>query len=362
MADTVTNEYEPDVVSPPGETLLETLDAIEMSQSDLARRSGRPVKTINEIIKGKAAITADTALQPEKVLGIPATFWNNRERQYRESLARERERGALQEYVEWLKELPVTAMKRAGWTPDCKDKVEQVRQCLSFFGVASPEQWRQFWSQPQAAYRKSRTYQSDPGAVAAWLRKGELKAQQIECAPYDAGAFGEALHHVRALTVESPEVFQPSMVERCRLAGVAVVFVPELKGTRAFGATRWLTPRKALIQLSLRYRTDDHLWFTFFHESAHILKHGKKSVFLECGASPDHGKEEAEADGFAADLLIPLDDFEQIRYVYPYSKAEVRAFAQSIDIAPGIVVGRLQHEDLLPNTHLNGLKQRFVWA
>jgi addiction module HigA family antidote len=81
------NEYTPEEVSPPGETLVETLDAIGMRQSELARRAGRPLKTINEIVQGKAAITAETALHLECVLGVPASFWNNREAQYREALA-----------------------------------------------------------------------------------------------------------------------------------------------------------------------------------------------------------------------------------------------------------------------------------
>lgn len=82
------NEYNPDSISAPGETLLETLDAIGMSQTELAKRMGRPIKTINEIVQEKAAITAETALQLEQVLRIPASFWLRYEQLYRESLAR----------------------------------------------------------------------------------------------------------------------------------------------------------------------------------------------------------------------------------------------------------------------------------
>jgi addiction module HigA family antidote len=88
MTNVLQNEYQPDYVSPPGETLLETLETIGMSQAELARRMGRPAKTINEIIQGKAAITAETALQLEQVLHIPAVFWLKREQYYREWLAR----------------------------------------------------------------------------------------------------------------------------------------------------------------------------------------------------------------------------------------------------------------------------------
>jgi HTH-type transcriptional regulator/antitoxin HigA len=88
MANILQNEYHPDSVSPGEETLLETLETIGMPQAELAKRMGCPFKTINEIIHKKASITAETALQLEQVLHIPASFWLKREHQYRESLAR----------------------------------------------------------------------------------------------------------------------------------------------------------------------------------------------------------------------------------------------------------------------------------
>ena len=82
------NQFAPNYAVPPGSTLLETIESLTMSQAELVSRMGRPPKTINEIVKGKASITPETALQLEKVLGIPATYWNNAERNYREILAR----------------------------------------------------------------------------------------------------------------------------------------------------------------------------------------------------------------------------------------------------------------------------------
>lgn len=78
------NQYAPDLVSPPGDTLAETLAALGMTQAELAVRSGRPYNTVSEIINGKASITPETALQLERVLGVPARFWLKREQQYQE--------------------------------------------------------------------------------------------------------------------------------------------------------------------------------------------------------------------------------------------------------------------------------------
>ena len=92
MAERTKNEYRPSEVSPPGATLREILEERSISQAELAARTGRPKKSINEIIKGKAAITNQTALELELALGISAEFWNRREQHYREHLARQAER------------------------------------------------------------------------------------------------------------------------------------------------------------------------------------------------------------------------------------------------------------------------------
>ncbi len=356
------NQYFPDVVSPPGETLAELLEERGMTQAELAQRTGRPTKTINEIIQGKAAITPETALQLERVLGVPASFWNERERLYRESLARCAEQERLHAYIPWLNEIPVRAMIDNGWIEPYEHKWLQVEAVLRFFGVVSPNEWQNIWQRPDAAFRKSPAFTSKPGAVAAWLRKGELQAQHIVCAPYQEQAFRAALVDIRRLTVEPPELFLLRLTEQCAQCGVAVVFVPELPGTRVCGATRWLTPSKALIQLSLRYRTDDHLWFTFFHEAGHILFHGKRQVFLE-EDDAEQRQEENEANHFAADCLIPPKKLQHFLATHNYrSKAEIIAFAAELEIAPGIVVGRLQHDGYIPHRNCNDLKRRLEWG
>ena len=79
---------QPNYVVPPGETLRETLEAIGMAQAELAHLAGCSKKTINKIVIGNTVITADTALQFERVLGIPASLWNNLEKNYQEANAR----------------------------------------------------------------------------------------------------------------------------------------------------------------------------------------------------------------------------------------------------------------------------------
>jgi addiction module HigA family antidote len=91
----IENQYLPDTVSPPGETVAETLEELGMTQAELSMRMGRPQKTVSEIIHGKTAITPDTALQLERVLGVPAHFWLKREQHYQEWRSRQQDEAQL---------------------------------------------------------------------------------------------------------------------------------------------------------------------------------------------------------------------------------------------------------------------------
>jgi Zn-dependent peptidase ImmA (M78 family) len=114
-----------------------------------------------------------------------------------------------------------------------------------------------------------------------------------------------------------------------------------------------------MLLVNLRHKTDDQLWFSFFHEAGHILKHGKRDGFIEDG---NQNEKEDEASRFAADFLIPSAEYRRFtnRSVY-YSKAEIVEFSERLNIAPGIVVGRLQHDGKLPKQNCNDLKRTFKW-
>lgn len=360
MTDTVLDPYAPDYIVFPGEVLEEYLEAYSMTQTELAARTGLTKKTINGIIKGKSPITSETALKLERSLGRPAHFWNNLERQFQEDCSRLAEEKRLENHLDWLKKVPVDHLTKLGWIPRKKDRVSQLTEVLRFFGVASPEQWATVWREHQVAYRQTQRFKACTESVSAWLRKGEIEARQMVCGPYDKKGFLKVLDAIRKLTVEPPEVFRPRLVDICSSAGVAVVFVPELPRTGVYGATRCIG-NKAVIQLSLRYKSNDHLWFTFFHEAGHIIRHGRKEIFIE-GNGMDSEKEE-EANAFARDKLIPPADYRRFLKSWDgRSLAPIDAFAEKIRIAPGIVVGRLQYDNRLPNSHGNGLKVFFRWS
>lgn len=363
MSETTERQFTPDYATPPGETLAEWLEEQSMTQAELATRAGLSARVVNQIIHGVAPLSQDTALKFERVTGIPARIWNTLEAYYQEHLTRLETRKDLDSQIEWLEELPVAQLRKRGIvTAAPADKPGQVAELLAFFKVASVEAWRGLWLAPDAVFRKSATFTASPGAVAAWLRLGELHAENIDTEPFDATTLRGALPSLRGLTRQGdPDVFVAQMTRTCAAAGVAVVFVREITGTRCSGATRWVGGRP-IVQLSLRYGTDDHMWFTFFHELGHVLLHGRREVFVEDGrpASPELAGKEEEADRFAGELLIPPGFTPELRRLRRL--ADMRAFAERIGVGPGIVVGRLQKDKIIGYQIGNGLKQRFRFA
>jgi HTH-type transcriptional regulator / antitoxin HigA len=355
--------FAPDYLVPPGETILDLLEEHAMTQSDLARRLGVSAKHVNQVVKGSAPISADLALGLEKVLGGSVSFWVTREALYQARVAAQTERVGLEREVGWAEQFPIGELKARDLIPKSAAGAELVAHLLRFLGVASPKQW----VDPTVAYRKTRAFDSDPYALAAWLRLGEIEASRNDCAPYDHDRFVDVLEQIRPLTRLQPERWEPEVTQLCASAGVALVIVKPFSRARANGATRWISASKAVIQLSLRYKWEDVFWFSFFHEAGHVVLHRKKQVFVE-PPKPKQGLEEAdaetvrleqEADRFASRTLIP-PRFD--RRLSRLTLEEVPAFADQLRIAPAIVVGRMHHDGLLPYNRGHDLRRQFEFG
>jgi addiction module HigA family antidote len=350
--------YAPDYAVPPGQTLQETIDALGIDQRELALRTGLSTKHVNQVIKGVASITQETAIRLERVTGVPAKMWNALEANYREQQARLAEKARLQRDLEWLGTIPTKDLLSRGVIKPQSDPLGLLEEVLRFFGVADVDAWKEGWGMPQFSFRKSLKFKGEPGAMASWLRLCELETHGIACEPFEKANFRSAAETIRGLTAKAPDVFVPAMVEQCRASGVALALVPEITGAPVSGAAKWLTPNKAMIGLNLRGKSNDRFWFTFFHEAGHILNDSKKETFIDVDYEDD--PREQNANRFAADLLIPPDS--AICLTELRSHRDVMRFARSLGIAPGIVVGRLQREKIIPYSHLNRLKVRLEWV
>ncbi|HEX2070275.1 MAG TPA: HigA family addiction module antitoxin [Thermoleophilaceae bacterium] len=356
--------WRPDWTVPPGEILAEELETRGISQSELARRMDRPVKTINEIVNAKAAVTPETALQLELALGISASLWTGLETNYRQQLAREKVLSQFEDHIDWASSFPLKELRqRRVIDPDATGG-ELVASLLRFFGVSSVNAWKQRWETPRAAFRRSTAFESSLHATAAWLRWGENAAAEVPTEPFDRGRLLGVLTEARSMTREEPfaDVVE-DLREDLASCGVVLILTPDLGGTRASGAARWLSSERALIQLTLRYKSDDQFWFSVFHEAGHLI--GDRNVeFVDADTDPDGEADEAErrADRWARDVLIPPDDYERFVAAGRFDASAVREFAKEQGVAPGIVVGRLQRDRHVPYGSLNTLKRKLDWV
>ena len=333
-----------------------------MTQKELATRLGRPPQVINEIINAKKAITPETALGLETALGISAGFWINLEADYQLTLARQQEQEKLKSNLALLSQYPVADMVRRRWIEPAKDRLGKLDALAKFFGVALPEpntyQEAVGFRMTEAARKKVSL-----GALAAWLRQGEIVAERVETKEFDASRFEEILPLIRSMTTQYPQDCFPQMRSLCADAGVALCVVPELPKSGANGVTRWLNDGKPVIQMSIRGKYADIFWFTFFHEACHVLRHRKqRRVIIQGDATnPDMSGIEDEANRFAADFLISPEQWAGFCKENNFGATSVIDFADSIGLAPFVVAGLLHKEQLVPYRSLSTLKTRYKW-
>ena len=315
--------FSPEWTSPPGETISDILEERNIQLSAFADRIGWSTSNAAELIKGSIAITPEISRRLATALGPSPTFWMTRESHYRTDLAR--------------LDAPSLGVHQFRGS---------VRQPAATSGIT--------------AFRTSPSFKSQPAAVAAWLKEGEQKSAALDCAPWKAAKFRNDLPSLRLMTrIKDPRVFLPELRERCRTCGVAVVIARAPSGCRASGATRFLSPQKAMILLSFRYLSDDQFWFTFFHEAGHLLLHNTDSLFLE-GVATGSDQHELEANAFSERILIP-DSYQASFSNLKPGLRSIAVFAKELGISPGIVVGQLQHFGRIRRSHFNGLKVRFDW-
>ena len=334
------------MISPPGETLAEILSLKGISQPILALRMGRPIKTINEIIKGKAAIMPETAIQLERVLGTEAAFWLEREKNYRLELAEIDEAESILKTKDWLDNFPLSAMKKLQWLNYENNVWSRAAALYLFFGISGQEPYYNYYHKKvyHTAYRMSASSGKNPYAVSAWLKQGEHQADTINVGTYDLSNFKSSLQEIKSIMASQPENFFTQLQSICATAGVKVVYTPCLPKTNLHGSTRWLNDNP-LIQLSNLYNRNDIFWFTFFHEAGHIIRHGKKDVFVEgLDSSQKETIKEQEADEFAIKYTLSAEQETELIENLPLTKKTIIDFATKFNTHPAIIIGRFARE------------------
>lgn len=353
------------LLSCPGDTIQDTIDEIGMSQAELAERLGRSIPKLNELIKGKAPITKDTATKLEYVLGVPANFWLSLERNFQDELLEIEQLEFLEECVDWIKAFPIAIMKKYNVLPDTNNKPILVESLLKFFRVASPSQWSKIYYSDSLAFKIELRHTAEAEAISVWLRLGELQADKIPISSFDKKQLRTRILEIQQLCSEKPNNWMDKLQQICSESGVALVYTPCISKAPIYGATRWVKNNSIpLIQITDRGKDYNSFWFTFYHELGHILYHGKKDIFINGleNISPDLEKEK-EADDFAARMLLSEKERNELFSYFQFDTTSILKFSQKFKKHPAIIVSQLQREGLVDynNFKLTRLKEKVVY-
>lgn len=352
-------EWSPNWTTHPGEHLAEHLEARGWSQAQFARLAGLSPKLVSTIISGVNPVTAETAIKLERVLGVRADIWTGLQARWDLFHARA-EAKPLPDAKSWLSLFPIAELRHRKVLPETKDSQALVEGLLRFFSIGTVEAYSSKVEALAVHHRRSSAYESSEHHLFSWLMLGEYRARQMSLPAFDAQKFEEAVHKIRSLTAERASAFEPQMKKLCWDAGVALIFEPPISKTCVFGSARWFDSEHAIIQMSLRMKTNDHFWWTFFHEAAHISLHRGKNFMDDQNGIGDGA--EQEADNWAEEILVGRQRFSHFKQTRPRSRADVKRFSENIGLHPGIVVGMLQHARVLPFSNLNDLKTKFEWV
>jgi HTH-type transcriptional regulator / antitoxin HigA len=360
MLESVQQEFIPNWFSKPADSLLSLMKRRDVSVEVVARALDGGMETLRSLVMGTQAIDQGLANSLSATVGGSPAFWLKRQANYERALDLVL-RAAVDEVDDWLEHVPIPDRRPHGRLSERQKKIE-LRKRLAFYGVHSLHAWHLRYAQKrdETQFRTSQTLSSKDGPISLWLRRGELEGALTTTKRWKPaklyGSLGEILKLSR---IRQPFRFLPKLKALAADAGVAIVLVKAPRGCRASGASRLVAPDKAMVLLSFRHLSDDHFWFTLLHEFGHLLLH-RAETFVDADDTYPNDRER-EANEFARSLIIPPSRWEEFVNLQ-YDSSSVIRFSVSLGIAPGLVVGQLQHREAIPRDRLNFLKRRWTWA
>jgi len=345
----MTSSLKPARLTPPGRILRRELDARGWTQKDLARIMGRPEQMISEVINGGKRITPETAHELAAAFDTSPELWLNLETKYRLQLA---EKDAQLETIarksRIYKLLPVPELVKRSWIKMHESVDELEAEIRKFLNIVSIDEAPTLVGN----FRQSVCRAPHIPSQLAWVKRAENIARQQKVKPFDHANIEEALPYLLQLSLYPRAVAHiPGLLSEM---GIHFVYVPHLPKTYLDGAL-FYCDNNPVIALSLRYDRIDSFWFTLMHEMGHLVEQHEGIIIDDLDENTEDERE-LKANQLARDWLIPPNDFDSFtRNKRLYSKSAIEQFAASIGRHPGIVLGRLHYENLVPYKNLRGL-------
>ena len=334
----------------PGETLREVLDERNMSQQELALRTGMTPKHISTVLNGEKNISVSFAKKLEYALSIDAEFWIGLQALYdRELLDFNELHSISQDEINIFK-----SMKEAfcfivdnAFIPVIKQTEQNILELRKYLNVCNLACIPSLIS--SGAFRAQTKSECNPYILFAWQRICESLAANstTPILSYEEQCKNliSICPKIKELSLLPKEKFIPKLREYFSLCGISFVLAPSFKGAPVQGFIKTNPDGKTIISLTFRQKRADVFWFTIFHEIAHFINGDSKQKFLDF-ESVENDKE-IKADYFAQNALIDKNSYEDFIKSNNFSLNSINTFAKSQKILPAILIGRLQKEKYL---------------
>ena len=353
-----------DLIIHPGETLAEILEDREMSQKELAVRTGMTEKHISTVVKRQKNISVAFAKKLEYALGIDASFWINLQAVYdRELLEFEEVNNITESEISVLKSLKhvIEFMASGNWINLNSNEAEKVLQLRKILAVSNLNAIPNI--SYNAAYRAqvATNINVDTYVLYAWQRICEIITKNIVVSDVlNIGLLKKRIPEIKKLMFEDVNVVQSKLEKIFAECGIAFKIVKHFHGAPVQGFIKRTDEGKMILCMTIRQSRADIFWFTLFHEIGHIVNGDIKNKFIDFDSV--QSDTEAKADAFARDTLMDAQEYKKFVVQRDYSLNAIDLFSKKQGVESYIVIGRLQSDRILEWNQYSDRIVYYKWA
>ncbi len=331
-------EYDDKIAFHPGYYIKEIVEESGLTQEDFAKRLDTTPKNLSLLIRGEQSLSINIAMKLSRMIGTSVAYWLNLQNAYdaliaefesKEELAQERIIFSFFDYKYFRENFNL---------PDLPRKIdEQIVQVRNFLNVATLTVFKK--RDMAVSFRSATGELSEANIIKAniMVQIATNIALKTEAPKFNKVLFEDAVRYALTLTKDH-STFYPLIKEAFCRAGVILVILPNISGSKINGATKKVG-NNIMLMVNDRRLNSDTFWFTLFHEIGHIMN-GDYGISFDS----ESGEQEEIADKYAEDMLIPCEQYRQFVEENRFDAQTIRMFAKKIDRDPGIVLGRLLND------------------
>ena len=348
--ETKMNGLSREMIIHPGETLKEVLEDREMSQQELALRTGVTPKHISTVLSGEKNISVSFAKKLEYALDIDAEFWMNLQNLYDKELFEFDELHSIsQEEINIFKSIKdvfkyITEKK---FIPAIEQIEQNILELRKYLNVSSLTSIPSLVS--SGAFRAQTTMEYNPYILFTWQKICKSLSDEIETETLDYEDQIEKLisicPKIKSLSLLPQKDFLQRLQKYFSTCGIAFVIAPSFKKVPVQGFIKTSQEGKTIIAMTFRQCRSDIFWFTLFHEIGHFINGDSKQKFIDFESAEN--VKETKANLFAENILIEKNAYCNFVNAQNFSLSAIKAFAKTQNILPAIVIGRLQNDSYL---------------